>query len=49
MKIIRVELLELEAPTASVGDYGRGVEIFLRNLDCYLRGHSLANEVTASD
>lgn len=31
---------------ASVGNYARGVEIFLRNLDAYLRGQPLENEVT---
>ena len=30
---------------ASVGNYARGVEIFLRNLDAYLRGRELENEV----
>jgi D-2-hydroxyacid dehydrogenase (NADP+) len=29
----------------STGNYRRGVEIFLRNLDCYLRGEPLENEV----
>lgn len=31
--------------TASSGNYGRGVELFLRNLDAYLRGGKLENEV----
>ena len=33
---------------ASTGTYARGVEIFLRNLDAYLRGKPLANEATAA-
>jgi phosphoglycerate dehydrogenase-like enzyme len=31
--------------TSSVGNYARGVELFLRNLESYLRGHKLENEV----
>lgn len=32
--------------SASLGNYPRGVEIFLRNLEAYLSGHSLENEVS---
>ncbi|MEA3157259.1 MAG: hypothetical protein QOK44_4848, partial [Betaproteobacteria bacterium] len=31
--------------TASAGNYGRGVELFLSNLAAYLRGKKLENEV----
>jgi phosphoglycerate dehydrogenase-like enzyme len=31
--------------TASVGNYARGVELFLRNLEAYLHGGALENEV----
>lgn len=33
---------------ASTGTYARGVEIFMRNLACYLRGEALNNEATAT-
>ena len=33
---------------ASTGTYARGVEIFLRNLDAYLRGKPLENEAAAA-